>query len=194
MKAPRMSTRMSVMHDADEPPGPPPVSPLEAVVADLDRHAAAAGWDRPPRLYALVATSDLLHREPQLATELGLAADDPTGLTPVEQEALPSGAGLEESLAQVAWPPEVLGTALVVERIVVPAEAEREMPQDETEALRWLAGHPQRGDVRMTVGVLRDGRRAAALRLRSHDRDDAVLRGPDLVPALADALAATLQD
>jgi hypothetical protein len=45
----------------------------------------------------------------------------------------------------------------------------------------------------MIVGVLRDGTRHSALRLRRHDTDDEVLAGPDLVPALAEALAATFE-
>ena len=45
----------------------------------------------------------------------------------------------------------------------------------------------------MVIAVLRDGTRHAALRLRGHDADTSVLTGEDLVPALADALAATLE-
>jgi hypothetical protein len=41
--------------------------------------------------------------------------------------------------------------------------------------------------------VLRDGSRYSALRLRKHDTDDEVLAGEDLVPALAEALAITLE-
>ena len=54
------------------------------------------------------------------------------------------------------------------------------------------ASHPDRQDVRMAVVVTRDGGRMCALRLRSHDVDDEVLVGEDVVPRLADALAATL--
>ena len=46
----------------------------------------------------------------------------------------------------------------------------------------------------MTVGVLRDGSSACALRLRSHDDDDAVITGPNLVPGLRAALGDTLAD
>jgi hypothetical protein len=74
---------------------------------------------------------------------------------------------------------------------VLPPEAEEEMPDDDVEA--WVAEHPQREDVRVVVGVLRDGSRYSALRLRKHDDPDEVLSAPDLVPALADALAATLE-
>ena len=44
---------------------------LDRVTIDIERHAAASGWDQPPRLFALVETADLVRREPQLATELG---------------------------------------------------------------------------------------------------------------------------
>ena len=47
----------------------------------------------------------------------------------------------------------------------------------------------------MLVGVLRDGSRHATLRVRSNDgSEDDVVSGPDLVPLLAEALAATLAD
>ncbi|NHC45639.1 PPA1309 family protein [Motilibacter aurantiacus] len=177
-----------------ESPAPPPTppTPLAEVVAEVERHAAAAGWDRPPRLYALVPTAALLAREPALAAALGDPA--PGALTPVEQEELPKHATLEELLAGIAWPADVAGTALVVERLVLPPEAEQGMPADEQEALEWLAAHPQRQEVRVAVGVLRGGERSCALRMRAHDDDLAVLRGPDLLPGLADALAATLAE
>jgi len=58
----------------------------------------------------------------------------------------------------------------------------------------WAARHPDREDVRIVVGVLRTGARDTALRLRTQDREDAVLSGAELVPGLAEALAATLAD
>ena len=173
---------------------------LDRVTIDIERHAAASGWDQPPRLFALVETADLVRREPQLATDLGLGAGEPGephgpgGLTPVEQDELPEHATIEELLGGIAWPTEVLGTALIVERLMVPPEAERDMPQDEGAALQWLAEHPERQEVRIVVAVLRDGTRSAALRMRAHDDETSVLSGPDLVPGLADALSATLSD
>jgi len=53
--------------------------------------------------------------------------------------------------------------------------------------------HPERQDVRMAVGVLSDGTRQAAIRLRSKDSDMEVLSGPDLVPNLAEALLGTFE-
>jgi hypothetical protein len=46
----------------------------------------------------------------------------------------------------------------------------------------------------MTVAVLRDGARESALRLREKDSPTEVLTGADLVPGLAEALAATFAD
>lgn len=167
---------------------------LTSVALDIEKHLASTGWDQPPHLFALVETADLLGREPQLAESLGVVDPLPGHLTPVDQGELPEHASLDELLGGITWPPEVLGTALAVERLVVPPEVERDMPQDESAALTWLGEHPQREEVRVVVAVLRDGSRAGVLRLRSHDSDTEVLSGDDLVPGLSEALAATLTD
>ena len=167
---------------------------LDRLTLDIERHAAASGWDQPARLFALVETADLLRREPQLAEDLGLVPGEPGGLTPVDQGDLPNHSSLDELLGGISWPPEVLGTAVTVERLMVPPGVEADMPQEESEALRWLAEHPQRQEVRMVVSVLRDGSSSAALRIRAHDEETSVLTGEDLVPALTEALAATLGD
>lgn len=167
---------------------------LDRITLDIERHAAAAGWDQPPRLFALVETADLVRREPELASRLNLVEDDPGDLTPVDQGDLAGHPSLDELLAGIAWPAEVLGTALTVERVMMSPEAEQDMPQDEDEALRWLADHPGRQEVRLVVAVLRDGSRSSALRMRAHDSETSVLSGRDLVPGLADALALTLAD
>jgi hypothetical protein len=166
------------------------VTHLEEVVLDLERHSAEAGWDAPPRLYALVETTVLHSEEPELAEQLGIPADIDS-IAALEQPPLPGEGAVENVLATIAWPDGVSGCALVMERIVLPPEAEEEMPAEDADD--WVAAHPKREDVRVIVGVLRDGTRYSALRLRKHDEDDEVLSGPDLVPALADALAATLE-
>lgn len=165
---------------------------LEEVVLDLERHAVEGGWDAPPRLYALVEAAELRLQEPVLAEQLELA-DGVDTIAALEQGELPEADSIEETLAGIAWPDAVTGCALILERVVLPPEAEGEIPEDEAEAAQWVTSHPEREDVRMVVGVLRDGTRHSALRLRRHDADDEVLAGPDLVPALADALAATLE-
>jgi hypothetical protein len=175
------------------------VSPnaLESTVVEIERHVAHTGWDRPPVLFALVETADLVGREPALASTLGLAeaAAVPGGLTPIEQEPL-DRRPLDEVLAGISWPDEVLGCAVVQEVLVLPPAAEAERPPD-SDAAQWAAGHPDRREVRLAVGVLRDGTRAGALRIRAADADpitaDDVLVGPDLAPNLADALLDTLR-
>ena len=167
---------------------------LDRLTLDLERQVAAAGWDQPTHLFALVETAELVRREPALAADLGLGAEDPGGLTPVDQGDLPDHASLDELLGGIAWPAEVLGAAVTVERLMLPPDVEREMPAAEGEALQWLGEHPDRQEVRLIVAVLRDGSRAAALRMRAHDDETSVLTGRDLVPGLAGALAATFAD
>ena len=169
---------------------------LPGLVREIENHVAAGGWDQGARLFALVPTVDLLAREPGLADLLGIeatvgAVDD---LTPVEQEELPDHATIEELLAGLAWPPDVAGAALVVERVYLPTEAENDLPDDEADALAVLAGHPLRQDVRLAVAALRDGTRWAAMRFRLNDDPIDVMVGPNLIPRLAEALAATLDD
>lgn len=169
---------------------------LDRLTLSLEAHAASTGWDQPPRLYALVETADLMRREPQLARNLdqGAGDDDAGDLTPVDQGDLPEHESLDELLSNIAWPPEVLGTAIAVERLMVPPAVEQEMPQQEDAALDWLATHPARQEVRLVVAVLRDGSRSCALRMRAYDHEQSVLTGRDLVPGLADALEGTLSD
>ena len=167
---------------------------LQAVVRELEAHAADEGWDRPERLFALVPTADLVRREPQLAEALGLTgADDVRGLTPIEQEPLPPGTSLEEVLTTIVWPAEVAGCAAVAERLVLPPEADEEIPDDPAEAQAYAAGHPGRQEVRIVAGALRGGDSACAMRLRSHDDAESVLSSPDLVPGLLTLLHATLE-
>jgi hypothetical protein len=164
---------------------PAPAS-LKAVVAELELHASASGWDRPPTLYALVDTAELAAAEPQL----GLAPES-GGLTPVEQEGLGDGP-LDEALARIAWPPAVVGCAIVHEVLVLPPAAEDARPTG-ADDLSWAQGHAERREVRMTVAVLQDGARAAALRVRpapgEPETDPAF--GEDLAPNLAKALLGT---
>jgi hypothetical protein len=171
---------------------PPAPDPLTAVLLDIERHAAASGWDQPWRVFALVDTASLLAHEPALAETLG--PDTTAPWTPVEQDQLPEAVTLEELLHQLAWPETVVGAALVVERVMLPAEVEGELPENQVEILRAIAEHPQRQEMRLAVAVLRDGARSCALRFRSHDDERSVLSGESLAPRLTDALSATFDD
>jgi len=170
----------------------PIFSPLVTCALETERHVAAAGWDQPPRLFALVRTAGLLEREPQLRAQLG--GDDDDAFAAIEQEGLPDSSALESMLAQLAWPEEVDGVAIAVERLVVPPEAEHDLPDDPDQAAAALAAHPDRKDVRLLVAVLRDGESTCLLRQRDHDTDDKVASGSDIAPGLVQALSATLQD
>ncbi len=178
---------------------PPAATPLTRAVLEIDTYASGLGWDQPARLFALVDTARLRAQEPALAQQLGLDEQSSTGgLTPIEQEELPAGQALDEFLATIAWPEVIAGCALTVERLMLPPSAEATIPEDlngdDGALAAWVAKHPERQEVRMTVGVLREGARESAVRLRSKDSATEVLTGADLVPGLAEALAATFEE
>jgi len=172
----------------------PHVDPaLASAVLEIESHIADTGWDQPSRLYALVETAELVRREPALASAMGLDDSSAEGsLTPVEQEQLPADR-FEAELASIAWGPEVTGCAAVVERLVLPPEADDAIPDDPAAAAAYASEHPERHEVRMVVGVTRAGASYCALRLRAHDDDTSVVGGADLVPELIALLGATLE-
>lgn len=173
---------------------------LLPVVVEIERHTAEAGWDRPPTLFALVPTAALVKTEPELAISLGLSDHEiaPGDLTPIEQEPL-GDEPVDDVLGRITWPPEVLGCALVQEVLVLPPSAEAERPAD-TDPVEWAQAHPDRREVRLVVGALRDGTTTAVLRLRGADGqdhaenglDDELAYGSDLAPAVTAALLSTL--
>jgi len=131
------------------------------LVAEVEEFVAAAGWDQPPQLFALVTTVTLLASQPELAEQLDARAP----LTPVAQDALPEGE-LDVALAGIEWPHTVAGCALAQEIVVLPPEAEAglgELPNDPVQARRAAAGHPQRREGRLVAAVLRDGASACVL-------------------------------
>lgn len=175
-------------------PSQPTVEPLAVAALETERHVAAGGWDQAPRLFALVDTATIAAQEPAFAAGLSATDRAPGALTAIEQEGLTQTASLEQMLGRIAWPETVDGAALSVERVVVPPEAERDLPDDPEAAMAALAAHPSREDVRLLVAVHRDGRAVCLLRQRAHDSDDQVATGDDLAPGLVHALRATLED
>lgn len=174
------------------PTAKPALSALGECAVDTERHVAGGGWDQPPRLFAIARNDGLLEREPALAGQLG--GVDPQGYSSIEQEGLPRTSSVESLLGRLAWPAEVDGVALSVERIVVPPGAERDLPDDPEAATEALAAHPDRQDVRLFVAVLRDGESICLLRQRANDSDDKVAVGNDIAPGLVHGLRATLED
>lgn len=195
--------------DVDGDAEPLPSTPLRRVVLEVEAHVSSAGWDQPPRLYALVRTADLVAAEPALADQLAVSLrDDPDGYTTIEQEELPADQPLEDVLDDLEWPDAVHGCAVVLERIMLPPEAEADLPDNPVELVQAVAEHPQRREVRLVAAVSRDGDRHSAVRSRpvlvdgaasdGHSSDgeqvaSELLEGPDLVPGLTDALRRTLE-
>lgn len=189
------------MTHSEDTAGPANVA---ALAREVEEFVATAGWDQSPQLFALVPTADLLRSQPDLAAQL----DAGSVLTPVAQEALPEG-DLADALARIAWPEVVQGCALAQEIIVLPPDAEAELPtlddaataSDLARLRRAAADHPRRTEARLVAAVLRDGSSACVMRLRgSHpaqqagpdDVGDEIVEHPELAPNLVDALRATL--
>jgi hypothetical protein len=168
---------------------------LAAAVLEIEAHIAEGGWDQPARLYALVDTGQLVEREPALAAAMGLdAASEQGSLTPVEQDQLAPDRPLESVLEAIVWPAGVAGCAAVVERLVLPPDADAEIPEDRARAEEYAREHPDRQEVRIVAGVTRGGSTYCALRLRAHDDAQSVVGSTDLVPALLELLRSTLDD
>lgn len=170
---------------------------LEAVAAEIEAFAGQAGWEQPPTLYALVPTRALA-ADPAAAEFLGdldVADIGEQAITPIAQEPLPAGP-LDEALARIGWPAEVVGCALCQEIVMLPPSAEAEFADlDVATAASRAVDHPDRQEARLVVAVLRTGQAASILRLRgAGDTPEDLLTGADLAPNLVAALAATLTD
>jgi hypothetical protein len=172
---------------------------LLAAALDIEKHVASQGWDQPTLLFALVPTEHVRTAQPGLAAQLGVLEGGPA-LTTFEQPAPPDDEELDVFLARIEWPPEIVGAALVVERIVLPPEAEAAIA-DRPDAATVARAHPAAQDMRIVVAVTKDGQQMSVLRLRAAadadgsagEADDSVLTGHDLVPGLAEALLATFR-
>ena len=162
---------------------------LVACLADIERHVSDNGWDQPARLFALVGTKALLEVEPQLRGRVPETLDD--ALTAVEQDDFASGVDVLERLGQIFFPESVDGVAIAMERTFLPAQFEGEIPEDPDAAVDFVMHHPDKTDVRVVVGVLRDGTQHGLARLVSNPDD--LLGAADLVPGLTEALNATLE-
>lgn len=173
---------------------PEPAGHLAKAVLEIESFVAGQGWDQPARLFALVETRELLETQPDLAASAGLDPQAPAGaLTSVEQES-PTEQPLEDLLEQIVWPEPVSGCVAVLERLVLPPEVDDEIPEDPDEAGEFARHHPRREEVRLVAGVTRAGETFCALRMRSHDDDESVVDGSDLVPGLLALLADTFDE
>jgi hypothetical protein len=182
---------------SDGPGGPADTIMLEGVAAEIEAYVGASGWDGPPTLFALVPTRLLLADPAAAAVLQDPSSDDVAAdaVTPIAQQELPDGS-LDEVLAQIGWPQEVIGCALSQEIVMLPPSAEPDLDDLSVDAAAsWTASHPGRREARLVVAVLRDGRAASMLRLRTAaGTADDLLTGPDLAPNLVSALLATFED
>lgn len=164
---------------------------LVAALIEIERHVGHGGWDQPARLFALVPTAELIAAEPTLAEQLDRPGGLPEGaLSSIEQEGFRTGDDLLDALERITWPPTVHGCVLAVERLFVPPHVETDIPDDPDAAATFVAAHPERRDVRVVVGVTREGGGYGLARLKSAPDD--LLAADDLVPGLGAALTRTL--
>lgn len=160
---------------------------------NIDRELAGLGWDQAPALFALVKTANLLEQDIPEEVRISASqqvADDPNHYTAVLQDI---DTDLLEKLPQIWWPENVDGTAVAIERVVLPPSAEADIPADPKARDEFLANHPDRDEVRVVVAVLRDGESWCTLRARSADTASKVAGGAMLVPDLVKALWHTFE-
>lgn len=164
---------------------------LRSVLMEIENGAASVGWDRPPSIYALVPTKELMGTPEipgDVLADLERAWDGTdTHLSAILQESV-VGEDVEELLPKLAWPESVWGAAVTVERIIVPPAVEEEAPEDPDEALAFISNHPARTDVRLSVAVTREGDSWCAIRARNFDDAGHVATGETLVPSMVEAL------
>ncbi|MBF6174728.1 hypothetical protein IU476_24955 [Nocardia blacklockiae] len=189
-----------------------PSTALYRCIREVAEYADGEGWDRPPQLFALVPTADLVAAEPTLEDQLADGAE----LTPIAQEPLPDDLrgdqmALDEFLATTSWPPAVAGCVLVQQIVVLPPSAEQTLDDaiapllaDRDAADRAgrdaAVTHPGRRDARLFVGALRDGVSLSLLQVRpDEDEDDPfadldLRTAPNLATNLVEALRHTLEN
>ena len=157
---------------------------LPPAAREIEEFVHAAGWDQPAQVFALVDTDKLLSAEPNLADQL----DPNAPLTPIAQDSLPAD-DLGEALSRIEWPEQVAGCALVQEILILPPEAEADLPEDQDEAAKTAAEHPDRQEARLVAAVLRSGGDTCVMRVR--DNDEELYADRSLAPHLLTALHAT---
>ncbi len=183
---------------------------LARSVREVAEFVDAEGWGRPPQMFALVPTAELVAAQPELEDQL----DEGDELTPVAQESFPEditggSIALDEFLATTSWPPAVQGCVLVQEIVVLPPDAESTLDDAlaplladheaaDAAARAAAEAHPERREARLFAAVLRDGASLCLLQLRPEDDADDFgdldLRTyPNLAPNLVEALHHTLE-
>ncbi len=99
-----------------------PDSPLRRAALEMEAYVAADGWDQAPRLFALVATADLVSQQPDLADQLVDDAGEHHARS--SRTAYRPTADSRTCSPRSPGPTAVMGCAAVLERIMLPPEAE----------------------------------------------------------------------
>jgi hypothetical protein len=149
----------------------PPMDEITVAVVETAR-LAADQWDRPPRLYALARRADLSSLELRMSPRARKAA--PSALIPIAQDSLPEGDPMQV-LARIRWPPSVPGCVLVTEVRIVPSDDRQQEEQ-----------------ARLSVGVLRNGRKVSYTCCLQKRGSDELTIGTDLADDVVTALLGTL--
>ncbi|MFF0608119.1 PPA1309 family protein [Nocardia tengchongensis] len=189
-------------------------SALYRCIREVAEYVDGEGWDRPPQMFALVPTADLVAAEPALLDQL----DEKDALTPIAQEPFPEdimgeadAMALDEFLGTTSWPDSVEGCVLVQQIVVLPPTAEQSLDEaiaplladrDAADQAGRQAAltHAERRDARLFVGVLRDGTSLSLLQVRpAEDEEDPfgdleLRTAPNLAPNLVEALRHTLEN
>ncbi len=184
------------------------MSELVQALRRLEADVHSGGWDQRTRVFALAPFGDLASQQPELVAGLraqlaeeGVTVTDDL-LVPIEQEWPFPDVELDDALARVEWPPKVQAAAIVVERVILPPEAEQEVAElsdPVADPVQAVHEHPSAQDVRMAVIAARSGEHWCLIRARSPQTDgdvpvpDQMYEAADLVPGLIDALEQTFQ-
>ncbi|GAA5041269.1 PPA1309 family protein [Nocardia callitridis] len=186
---------------------------LARAVREVAEFVDAEGWAKPPQMFALVPTQDLVAVQPELLDQL----DEGAELTPIAQDLFPDditggSIALDEFLATTSWPPAVRGCVLAQEIVVLPPDAEATLDdalsplladKDAADAAGRAAAqsHPDRRDARLFAAVLREGTSLALLQLRPDEQEDDesfaeldLRTYPNLAPNVIEALFQTLEN
>lgn len=170
----------------------PVLSPLTRCAVETEAHVATLGWGQGPRLFALARNGELLRRQPALAAMLADA--DPDEYSAIEQEGAIDNDDLEKALGHTAWPDDVEGVALAVERVVMPPRTAGDAFGRPATTQSDAITQADREDVRLLVAALRNGEIITLVRRKAQDSDDKVAIGANVAPGLVEALKATLRD
>ncbi|MEO9329926.1 PPA1309 family protein [Gordonia aurantiaca] len=154
---------------------------LGTALSEILDHVDEAGWGQSASVFALVPTAVLAEQAPHLV------GAEPTVFTPVEQDC----PNLDDFLVSAFWPEPVAGAAVAIEIVIA------EPGPDDDGTPRYVqpgSGTSSAGgqQARLVVGVLRNGRDLAIMRLREQQGDEPeTLTHPKLATELREALAGT---